>query len=135
MKSTIMALLKALACAVFVFAMVLTPPTAAHASSGMHDGLNDMPDHAHHADHDSVGQDGAVHSLNVMHDKNDLGSTTDDEHHASGQCCNGICISVVLGESGLVIAGQVKSGEYLSPHTQSRSVVPSGFLRPPQYLI
>jgi hypothetical protein len=62
-------------------------------------------------------------------------SQADGDDEASGQCCSGICLSVVLAETGIVHVDQIASDLYQTLHEQTKSVEPSGFLRPPQYLI
>ena len=138
-RSTILGWLNACVCVAFAFALVLLPPSAAHAFSVLHDG--------HHVGSDSFEQDIPGYetdnsaSMNMV-DGSDSGTAAEksDEivlntNGTSGQCCSDICFSAVLDENGPVIAKQVKSGKYRMLHAQTTSVDLAGFLRPPQYLI
>jgi hypothetical protein len=62
-------------------------------------------------------------------------SMSDDGEQSSTQCCSGICLSVVLIETGSGFSDHVTSSRYPTRHAQTTSIEPSGFLRPPQHLI
>ena len=62
-------------------------------------------------------------------------SNGSDAHKDAGQCCSGICLSVVLIENTMIPDDSATIGRYLMPNAQTRSVVVAGFLRPPQFLI
>lgn len=132
LKNTFSMWLKTLACFAFAFALVLSPPSASHAASGMHDDSHAV----------SVSFDGG--DSNHVHDANSSiserathasASDVDDNEQTSTQCCSGVCFSAVLNESGGDIVVQVTNGKYLPLHAQTASIEPSGFLRPPQFLI
>lgn len=132
LKNTISTSLKTLACLAFVFALVLSPPSASHAASGMHGD--------HHAAPASSDYGDTIHARDAdssiaEHEQHASGSDMDADDKASSQCCSGICLSAVLDESGHDIEVQFTSGKYLTLHAQTASVEPSDFLRPPQFLI
>ena len=131
-KATIPAFLKALACLAFAFVLVFSPPSASHAASGLHDDHQMASVILDHVDNS--------HSHNAMSSTplhNEFSSTTQsvDDEQSSAQCCSGICLSVALNETGIVFVDQTTSGVYLTLHAQTASIEPSGFLRPPQFLI
>lgn len=132
-KNTFSNRFKSLACVVFVCALVLSPPTASHAASGMHGD--------HHAisgnvDLDVEGHDhGANSSAHKHHEEHSSVSHKSGDDQKPDQCCNEICISAVLNVSGYGFAIHVKGARYLMLHAQSASVEPLGNLRPPKFLI
>lgn len=132
LKNTISTWLKTLACLAFAFALVLSPPSASHAASGMHGDHHAVPVSADHSDANHVHD---ADSSISEHEQHASGSDMDADDQASGQCCSSICLSAVLDENGHDFEVQVTSGKYLTLHAQTASVEPSGFLRPPQFLI
>jgi hypothetical protein len=126
------ALIKTLACAAFVFALVLLPPSAAHASADMHGGQ--------HSTHESLTV-GADHQSHDMSQSGKLAGkcgsldSAEGQDHAAGKCCSGICSSVVLNETAPLFLGHSIADRYIPLQAQARSTEPSGFLRPPQFLI
>ncbi|XHX61518.1 hypothetical protein ACFIO0_03365 [Pseudosulfitobacter sp. SM2401] len=131
-KQTISDWFKSLACLAFVFALVLSPPTASHAASGMHD--------EHHAIQDNVDLDVESHDHGASssahkHEEHSSVSNKIFNDQKSDQCCNDICVSAVLNETGHDFAIHVEGGRYLMRYAQRNSVDPSRFLRPPQFLI
>ncbi|MCX7568248.1 hypothetical protein OS189_18065 [Sulfitobacter sp. F26169L] len=132
MLNPIYAMMKTMACATFVFALLLLPPSAAHASASMHGGhhsaVETMTVGADHQSHDMsqvakvAGKCGAVDSA-------------EGQDHEAGKCCSGICSSVVLNETATVFVVHTIAGRYIPLQAQARSTEPSGFLRPPQFLI
>ncbi len=130
-KKTIFAYLKALSYLVIVCASVFLPPSATHAASGIHGG--------HHVA--SVSSDHAVAthahgaaSANSIHGASESASKADHEDQASGQCCSGICVSVVLDETYIAFVEHAERDRYRTIYAQPESVEPTGFLRPPLYL-
>ncbi|WP_407474689.1 hypothetical protein [Sulfitobacter sp. PM12] len=130
--------IKAFTCIAFALALVLSPSSAAHAASGMHDG--------HHAK--SVDVVGAVEPHNTGGDAHhahtkpegvsDIGIAVPDsavKEIQSDDCCSGICISVVFLEDTKVRAVSVGTREYVMLGGQNHSAVTTGFLRPPRSLI
>ena len=105
-ERTISFWLNAVACLAFAAALVLFPPSASHAASGMHDG----------------------HYANVMDDV--APSSAPDD--SAGNCCNGMCLSVVLMDHAHPQDDAVTAGTYKIGHAQARSLEAQGFLRPPQ---
>jgi hypothetical protein len=87
------------------------------------------------ADHEVAGHKHGEQSSAVEYAK--CGSVSDsvDKDQAGGQCCSGICFSVVLTENAVALVALPTANRYLMPNAQTRSVAASGFLRPPQYLI
>ena len=131
MKS-IYALIKTLACAAFVFALVLLPPSAAHASSDMHGGHHSTPESL------TVGAERQSHDMSqVAQVAGKCGSvdSAEGQDHGAGKCCSGICSSVVLNETARLFPGHSIADRYIPLQAQARSTEPSGFLRPPQFLI
>ena len=127
---------RAFTCIAFALALVLSPPSAAHAASGMHDGhqaksivvvgaamTHDTGSDAHHA-HEK---------LRVASDI--AASDKDGKEQQSQECCNGICISVVFIEDTRIRAEPVGKSEYVILDGQTYSVETAGFLRPPRFLI
>ena len=127
---------RAFTCIAFALALVLSPPSAAHAASGMHDGhqaksivvvgaamTHDTGSDAHHA-HEK---------LRVASDI--AASDKDGKEKQSQECCNGICISVVFLEDTKIEAEPVGTSEYVILDGQTYSVETAGFLRPPRFLI
>ncbi len=129
---TISAFLNALACLALALALVMSPPSASHAGSGMHSD--------HHAsgcqnDHKNGGHEHGSMSSVAAHDGCGSISKAENGDDSSGQCCSGICLSVVLDNTVGIFVEQATSGKYLTLHAQTNSIEPSGFLRPPQLLI
>lgn len=132
MLKPIYAMTKTLVCAAFVFALVLLPPSAAHASANMHGGHHSAPETltvgADHQNHDmSQGVKAAWKCGSV--------DSAQGQDHAAGKCCSGICSSVVLNETAPVFVGHTIADRYIPLQAQANSVELSGFLRPPQFLI
>ena len=131
-KNTTPAFLKMLACLAFALALVFSPPSASHAASGLHDDhqmasvILDHVDNSHSHD--------AMSSTSLHNESNSTSKSVDDEQ-SSTQCCSGICLSVALTETGIAFGDQTTRGVYLTLHAQTASIEPSGFLRPPQFLI
>ena len=131
-ENTTTALLKVIACFAFAFTLVFSPPSASHAASGLHDDhqmasvILDHVDNSHSHD--------AMSSTSLHNESNSTSKSVDDEK-SSTQCCSGICLSVALTETGIVFGDQTTSNVYLTLHAQTASIEPSGFLRPPQFLI
>ncbi len=138
LKNTISTWLNVFACVAFAFALVIFPPSAAHAASGMH---SDNHVVSSSVDHDMTGHDDMMGHENVkIASLSSSGqcssvSTTSDKEASSSQCCSGICLSAVLTVDATVFVEQALSGKYLSRNAQTFSTDPSSFLRPPQYLI
>lgn len=128
----ISALYKALTCLALVLTLVFAPPSASHAGAGMHG-----DHHASATQHDNDAVDGSSRDISSHTTYSSCGSTSastsDDE--STGQCCSGICFSVVLDETTGDAAIQPTDGKYLTLHAQADSIEPAGFLRPPQFLI
>jgi hypothetical protein len=131
-KNIISIVLNATACIAFALALVFFPPSASHAASGMHDDHQTVSIEVDHGDMDHTHDDA---SSIAMLDKSEPVSKTDSSDQTSSNCCNGVCLSFALAENGPVIVEQVASNLRLTLHAQTKSVEPSGFLRPPQYLI
>jgi hypothetical protein len=131
-RRSISALYKVLTCLALVLTLVFAPPSASHAGAGMH-GDN----HASATQHDHDVGDGSISCMSSHATHASCGSTSastsDDE--STGQCCSGICFSVVLDETTGDSAIQPTGEKYLTLYAQSDSIKPSGFLRPPQFLI
>jgi hypothetical protein len=126
-------LIKAFACLVVALSIALFPPPAAHAGSNMHASLDaaqvQMGDPAsHHA----VSND-AAKSASVVKCASDVKAGLADA--GANQCCNGICLTVVLIDWPVLRQGQVSSSRLTARSTQMPHVDPNGFLRPPKLLI
>ncbi len=132
LKNTILAWLKTFACIAFAFALVLSPPSASHAASGMHDDNHSV---SVCADHGDVSHVHGTASSTSVHDTCGSDPRADDKDQSSGSCCSGICISDMVSEIEFVFFEQASNGEYLSLHAQNASFELPGFLRPPQFLI
>ena len=131
-KNTNSMWLKTLACLACAFALVLSPPCASHAASGMHDDHHAAPASSDHSDTNHVqGSD----SSNCLREKHASVSDIEGKDQTSGQCFSDICISAVLDDIGHDLVIQVAGCKYLLLHAQAASVEPSGLLRPPQTLI
>ena len=138
-RRTILGWLNACVSIAFAFALVLLPPSAAHAFSTLHDGHHvgavgfgqDMPSYDTD-DSTSVNTFDGSGSSAVAEKSDEIAVKT---NNASGQCCSDVCFSAVLDENGPVIAKQVKSGKYRMLQAQTASVDLADLLRPPQYLI
>ena len=132
LKNAISVWIRVVACLALVFSLVFFQPTVSHAASGMHgshqvvSASSDNGDTRH--EHD------AASSLSTQ-EKSGSVSKSHDKDQISGECCSDFCISVVLGEDGYVLFAQVTGDRYLALRAQTASIEPSGFLRPPQYLI
>ncbi|PVA09016.1 hypothetical protein DC366_15760 [Pelagivirga sediminicola] len=131
-KKTIAACLKALSYLAIICALMFLPSSATHAASGIHGD--------HHAA--SVSSDQAVPkhaheaaSSESMHGASGSASQADQKDQASGQCCNGLCVSVVLDDTDIPFVKQATRDKYLMVLAQPDSIEPTGFLRPPLYLI
>lgn len=118
---------KSLAIVVFVLALVFYPPSAAHAASGMHDNQHKLVAHT------EVQSDTHVHGMSHGAASSlDGASTTSESDDSSGNCCSGVCFSVVLDSTHRDFARSASTGGYIVLDAQTDSVEPSGFLRPPQ---
>ncbi|WP_322866612.1 hypothetical protein U5922_010715 [Aquicoccus sp. G2-2] len=130
-KTTIAAGLEALLCLVIVCALVVLPPSSAHATSGMHD--------AHHAvsamgDHATARH---AHGADATHHMQDAGGALApdaEQDQASAPCCSDICVSVVLSDTTTVEPVPVARSGYLITLVDSASADLAGFLRPPLHL-
>ena len=71
----------------------------------------------------------------VVNDIDIAASDKDGKEKQSQECCNGICISVVILEDTKVRAEPVGTREYVIPGGQTYSAETTGFLRPPRFLI
>jgi hypothetical protein len=132
LRSTISSWIKAIALTAFAFALVFFPPSASHAASGMH------ADHhvvAVASDHGVIGHDHGDMAPIDAHTKHGAPTTDDKGDASTGNCCNGICLSVVLLENTVTQRDVTVIGTYRIPNAQARSLVAHGFLRPPQFLI
>ena len=130
--------IKALTVIAFALALVLSPPTAAHAASGMHDGHQarsaDIVRAAKAHDDTEIGH--VAHAkLKVAGDIGLPGADKQGKKKQSEECCNGICISVVFLEDTKIEAEPVGTSEYVILDGQTYSVETAGFLRPPRFLI
>lgn len=131
-KNIICVWLKAFTCLSFALALVFSAPSASHAATGMHDGghaaittsVDTVDSHARHEISSTTHYKVPV-----------ITSKSDDEKQSSGECCNGICISVALTEADTVFVEQSTVEVYLMLYAQTNSIESSGFLRPPQILI
>ncbi|MFP5510354.1 MAG: hypothetical protein ACLGIP_14490 [Alphaproteobacteria bacterium] len=129
---------RAFTCIAFALALVLSPPSAAHAASSMHDGHQaksvgvagaamtyDTGSDAHHA-HEKLG---------VASDIDTAASDKDGKEQQSDECCNGICISVVFLNDTNLRTEPVGTRQYAILDGQTHSVETTGLLRPPRFLI
>ncbi|WP_298861728.1 hypothetical protein [uncultured Sulfitobacter sp.] len=131
MLKSIYAMMKTLACAAFVFALVLLPPSTAHESAAMHGGQHSASETL------AVGVDHQTYGMSqVAQVAGNCGSvdSAEGQDHAAGKCCSGICSSVVLNETAPVFVEHTIADRYILLQAQARSTEPSGFLRPPQIL-
>jgi len=121
--------LKGFVCLLFAVALMFFSPAASHAASGMHG--------AHHAVPTSFDEGHArdATSSHSMHGSSGAMSHADENDQASGQCCSGICVSVILGEADIVFVEHTTLGIYLMLHERTASLEASSLLRPPQHLI
>lgn len=71
----------------------------------------------------------------AMADGGDITTDMGGTEKQSNQCCNGICISVVIPGEDLVFPEQIASKEYTFLDAQTHSVDALGLLRPPRLLI
>jgi hypothetical protein len=126
----ISALVKSFAIVAVALAVVFSPPSAAHAASGMHANQHSAAAHA------------VVQSEIHTHDMSQavaagvaVGSKAAASDDASGNCCSGVCFSVVLNNTHPDSKQTASTGRYIVLDAQTASVEPSGVLRPPQFLI
>ena len=132
LKNTISVLIKAIACLSFAIALVFSAPSASHAASAMHGGEYSATESSDHK------VDSQTHSAMpaMTHDDVPVAAhETDDKTQASGECCNGICISAAITVTDAFSVEQATNEEYLMLHAQTNSIDSLGFLRPPQFLI
>ena len=131
-KNIISIWLKTIASIALVLALVLSPPSASHVESGAYGNHHTVEIVSSHGDsrhkHDALSQVSEHHL--------DSGALlADAKDQTSSQCCNDICMSAVLCESGPGLIVHSATGKYLILSTQTASIEHSGFLRPPQCLI
>lgn len=132
-KNTFSNWFKPLAYLALVFALVLSSLTASHAASGMH---GDQHSLSGNVDLDVEGHDHIANSsTHKHHEDHSSVSHKSGDAQKSDQCCNEICMSAVLDVSGHHLEIHIASGKYVMLHAQTTSIEPSGFLRPPQFLI
>ncbi|MCQ0092993.1 hypothetical protein FGD77_15165 [Roseovarius sp. M141] len=132
LKKIISACPKGLSYLAVICALMFLPPSATHAASGMH---GDQHGATAHSDHAVAKHAHGATSANSTHGASEGASQGEHEKAASGECCSGICTSVVLDESGFAFARHAERGKYRTVLAQPDSIEPTGFLRPPLYLI
>ena len=130
--------LKALTCIAFALALVFSPPSAAHAASGMHDthqakSVSPSDTAASHDEGDDAHDAHIVRK--IVSDISTAMSDKGDRKQQFDECCNGICISVVLLEDSKVCPERVGAKVYVILDGFTHSVETSEFLRPPRFLI
>ncbi|WP_154666818.1 hypothetical protein [Litoreibacter arenae] len=132
-KTTAIKALRAVACFAFALALVFFPPAVSHAGSGAHGEIQVVSQSTFSTvtDH-SEGVDAVT---STVHLNCSSVSMTGDDEPSSGQCCNGICLLVVLDEVETLDIEQVAKTRHLGLHEQAKSVEMTGILRPPQSLI
>ncbi|WP_113911810.1 hypothetical protein [Roseovarius dicentrarchi] len=131
-RKTISACLKGLSYLAIICALMFLPPSASHAASGMH---GDQHGAAAHSAHSVEKHAHGAASANLMHDASESASQGEHEKAAAGECCSGLCVSVVLDDSGIAFARHAGRGKYRTVRAQPDSIESAGFLRPPLYLI
>lgn len=126
-------LIRVLTCLALVFAIVLFPPSAAHAGSS-----KDASRHVHSEKDNSSATHQASHSKATKSGSPTVcGSDSSAERSESGsnQCCSSICLTDVLIEVSALRHVQISSSQYIVGFTQLTPVDSNGFLRPPRLLI
>ena len=112
-----------------VFGLVVLPPSAVHANSGMHG----KAQAAHHADHHATNGL-AVAEYEPIHmgssDPADKGNMADSLQ--SDPCCGGICLTAALCASSYIIVSIAETTRFLSLDDVLVSAEAGGHLRPPQ---
>lgn len=131
-KKTISACLKGLSYLAIICALMFLPPSATHAAAGMH---GDQHGAVAHSDHAVEKHAHGAASANSMHGASESAIQGEHENAASGECCSGLCVSAVLDETGIAFARHAERGKYGTVRVQPDSIEPTGFLRPPLYLI
>ncbi|WP_272010331.1 hypothetical protein [Roseovarius sp. ZX-A-9] len=124
--------LRALSCFVIVCALMILPPSATHATSGMHD--------SHHAasaagNHAAAGH---THGTDATHHMQDAGgdiAPDAEQDQTSAPCCSGICVSAVLTDTSTTQPVAMTRSRYITVPIESASAELAGFLRPPLHLI
>jgi hypothetical protein len=132
-NNAITTLIRVLACLALVFAIVLFPPSAAHAESS-----KDAGRYVHSEKNNSSATHQASHSETTKSGSPTICSSKSSVAHSesgSNQCCSGICFTAVLIEVSALRHDQISSSEYIVGFTQMTLVDPNGFLRPPRLLI
>ncbi|UXX85375.1 hypothetical protein [Roseovarius pelagicus] len=86
---------------------------------------HDTGSDAHHAHSKPMG----VNDIDIA------ASDKDGKEQQSQECCDGICISVVVLEDTKVGKEPVGTNEYAILDGQTHSAETTGFLRPPRFLI
>jgi len=125
----ISACVKALSCLALVMALALAPTSEAHASTIGHE------EHVVKLG----GADNAIQPVSLSNVKSDGSSSaatsSQDKLDAFASCCNALCLSIVLNETGHPVVNENIRENRLTLHAQTALIDPSGFLRPPQLLI
>ncbi|MFD2738029.1 hypothetical protein ACFSUD_00445 [Sulfitobacter aestuarii] len=119
--------LRALASLTLVLAVVLLPPSSAHAQSGMHE-VGMAGDHVVH-----VGHGMTTEEVTPEHCRADIDADTASfgAPHDADQCCSGICFAAFLEVPDIALLQHANDGHDPSPLAQLAWTVTSGFLRPP----
>ncbi len=132
-KSISYAVLRAIVCVVFAMAVVLLPPSSAHAGHNMADnasvhGTHDMTSDASlvrvavdHSSHSMLG-DGCTKG----HSK-----SADDATQNADQCCSGICLSAFIQQAQFAMSQDRGDGHDPLPLLRMVSGGATHFLRPP----
>ncbi|PIL19206.1 hypothetical protein P775_15575 [Puniceibacterium antarcticum] len=127
--------LQALSCLAFALALVLSPPSSAHAHEAMH-GVSAQGVSAHEtvAGADMQADDGHAHDhAQAQHCA--ASSDAAETSAGAGQCCNGICLSVVLADTvRLPVSTETFAHQQIST-VRLIAFDPVGVLRPPKHLI
>ena len=125
-------LTKLLLCLAFVLALVLLPPSSAHAVTGLHAADSNEQLAAATSPLTNLSH-GHAHGTALQADcSSDSGKT---EHETGGQqCCAGICLTAILVEDSGALPKEASTINHAALHSVFVAASGSGLLRPPKHL-
>lgn len=118
-------------CLLLALAIVFSPPSAAHAQSGLHAG------HLATVSHEKSGHNHGAHGAASAGDLAAYATPSEKSpsDDGSGQCCNGLCLVALIEAEEPAYFNRLPSEQYTAANPQMIANDPVDFQRPPRKLI